>query len=127
VSTTAERACICPKYKKEKTMSTQLQLAGVISYYNSARKYGFIESTVAAPEGGTWIRRYFLAQSQIVFTGVPEIRAGQYVRFEESPRPPKRPDDWPYASRIYIFASEERAKAIDDLTKVGANVGVQKP
>jgi len=91
-------------------------LTGTITYWNPARKFGFIESTVPDPNGyGYFIERYFLVQTQISFCGVKELKNGSFVKFIRSNKPPRSKGHLPFAARVYIFESEQQAEEIDRL------------
>lgn len=91
-------------------------MTGRIGYFNNVRQYGFIETQVAAPEGGYWVKRFFLAPAQIQFCGTKEISSGCFVEFEQSTRPPRNPEkDLPFAANVYIYRDEQQAKEIKTL------------
>jgi hypothetical protein len=100
-------------------------MKGRIAYFNNVRHYGFIESEVAGPEGGYWVKRFFLAPAHIQFCGTQEITPGCYVEFELSTKPPRNPEkDLPFAANVYIYRDEQQAKEIKTLMTAK---GVQKP
>jgi hypothetical protein len=83
------------------------KLEGLITFYNSQKGFGFIQS-VQPVEDGFSVQRYFLPHSQIIFMQ-SRINVGCRVKFVPAPPPARKPDGLWIAEKAEVFDPEAAA------------------
>ena len=89
------------------------KLIGKVVYFNKQKCFGFLELKVTAPEGGVYLKKLYFHLSRVSYLQVSDsdIKAGCGAVFEESTKPPHKPQDAPFATHIEIFQDEATARA----------------